>query len=273
MRIGQQQDEREFWEEVAESSLHLRMKNPATSDQTYRRLVERFFHKWIDTTKTQRVLKLDAYNEATHTSYSYYFLERKINVAYAEISLKIIKKAVNKIERDGYIPLVHPVQCDFRQLPFRDDAFDASCSFGSVEHVEEVEKSIQEQARVTKRGGTVIVAVPNLQNLFLRAASIKLLDFFGLLSDFTNMERHFLPNQLASILRRLNLNSIEISGYHLFPKQLRWLDLWNEWWGSEKIRKIMRKILKNALTIFEAVELRETKMNLLAEMLIAKATK
>lgn len=273
MPKNQPQDEREFWEKVAESSLHLKMTHPATSDQTYKKLVERFFQRWIDITKTKKVIKLDAYNEATHTNYSYYFLERKIDVTYAEISIKIINKAVNKIKGDGYLPLAHPVQCDFRRLPFRNDSFDASCSFGSVEHVEEVERAIQEQKRVTKKGGTVIVAVPNLQNLFLRAASVKLLDFFGLLSDFTNMERHFLPRQLTSMLNRLGLKRIEVSGYHLFPKQLRWLDLWNEWYEGRKTKAIIRKLLKKSLYIFSTIEQKETKINLLAEMIIAKGIK
>jgi SAM-dependent methyltransferase len=270
---NEQQNYREFWENVAESSLHLKMHHPATSDQTYRKLVERFFKKWINTNHTKNILKLDAYNEATHTNYTYYFLEKKINVTYAEISSKILKKAINKMKRDGYQAIIHPVQCDFRKLPFRENSFDASCSFGSVEHVPEIEGSIHEQARVTKSGGTVIVAVPNLQNIFLRAPSVKLMDLLGQLSSFTNMERHFLPNQLTNFMRKIGLSRIEISGYHLFPKQLRWIDLWNEWHSGKKTKNIVRKILKAVLHIFSAVEIRETKINLLAEMLIAKGTK
>jgi len=121
---NEQPNYREFWENVAESSLHLKMHHPATSDQTYRKLVERFFKKWINTNHTKNILKLDAYNEATHTNYTCYFLEKNKRHIRRNI-IKNPKKAINKMKRDGYQAIIHPVQCDFRKLPFRDNSFDA----------------------------------------------------------------------------------------------------------------------------------------------------
>ncbi len=54
------------------------------------------------------------------------------------------------------------VSADCRALPFEDGTFDVTYSLGVVEHFAGTEKAIAEHVRVTKPGGTVVVAVPAL---------------------------------------------------------------------------------------------------------------
>lgn len=51
---------------------------------------------------------------------------------------------------------------DARDLPFPDDRFDLTCSFGVFEHFEGTERAISEQTRVTKPGGRGIIVLPHL---------------------------------------------------------------------------------------------------------------
>ncbi len=51
---------------------------------------------------------------------------------------------------------------DCRNLPFDDDSFDLTYSLGVVEHFEGTERAIREHARVTRSGGRVVIAVPNM---------------------------------------------------------------------------------------------------------------
>ena len=49
---------------------------------------------------------------------------------------------------------------DARSLPFKDNSFDFVYSLGVVEHFPQTLKAIQEQARVVKKGGKVLLTVP-----------------------------------------------------------------------------------------------------------------
>lgn len=51
---------------------------------------------------------------------------------------------------------------DARFLPFRDNSFDAVFSLGVIEHFPETRASIREHARITVRGGYVLVTTPRL---------------------------------------------------------------------------------------------------------------
>jgi len=46
-------------------------------------------------------------------------------------------------------------------LPYRTAFFDVVSSFGSIEHFSRVEQGLKESSRVTKRGGQVLLVVPN----------------------------------------------------------------------------------------------------------------
>lgn len=54
------------------------------------------------------------------------------------------------------------VQADARHLPYKDNSFDIVYSIGVIEHFNETQGALEEQARVCKPGGIVIAVVPNL---------------------------------------------------------------------------------------------------------------
>ena len=257
----------EFWENVYRNSWHLHSSS-TISDQHYRYLVERFFKKWAPVRPGLRVLKLDMYNEATSTKYAYYYLEGGADVTFAEISRSIAKQAKQIMSHDGFDSLAHPTQSDFRKLPFKDGCFDVSCSFGSIEHTPDWKKSLAEQIRVVKEGGVVIVGVPNLYNIWLRYPLNVLMDKLKILEKFTNFEIHFTSSELREAVRKQGLKHVEISGYHFFPKILRWMDLLTKH-HNPKLNKIYSRLIAPGLSFSTKLECKETRLNLLAEMLIA----
>jgi len=72
-------------------------------------------------------------------------------------------RAMILIARKKY-PGAQFLVADSRRLPFRDGTFHLSYSFRSLQHVPEVECALREIARVTARGGTVIIDYLNRWN-------------------------------------------------------------------------------------------------------------
>ncbi len=260
------------WDSMFQNSFHLKQVRPAPTDIVYRHLVERLFQRWTAMTKGDWILKLDMYNEATWTRYGYYFLDRGVDLAFIEISRTVIRKARTGMMEEKVYRTAHPVLGDFRALPFRAECFALTMSFGSIEHVPEWTACLEEQRKVTKIGGIVLVGVPNLLNLWMRYWSCQLLDMIGVLKKFTSYELHFTPNGIRSAVRTLGLSDIEVTGYHLFPKQLRWLDLWVQQFSDRSVCKAKDLLLRPILELFETLEEKDTKLNLLGEMVMVKAT-
>ncbi|MEM4573321.1 MAG: methyltransferase domain-containing protein, partial [Candidatus Caldarchaeum sp.] len=198
-------------------------------DIFYRRLVISLVSS-LTSVKRSRILKLDAYNEATNTQYGFYMMGEDADLISVDISAGIIKKAAERTKKRNLYNRSHFIVSDFRRLPIRSQAVDISCSFGSIEHVEEYAQAFYEQTRV------VIVAVPNIANYSMRLLSSKILHVLGFMANFTNPEKHFHNTQLYSLAKAAGLSNIELSGYHLFPKQLRWLDLWTSNRGVDRLK-------------------------------------
>lgn len=69
----------------------------------------------------------------------------------------------------------HLVQADAEHLPFRDESFDLVFSQGLIEHLGGNRGILQEQSRVTRRGGYVLVDVPNRYSLQTVIREVQLL--------------------------------------------------------------------------------------------------
>ena len=67
--------------------------------------------------------------------------------------IDILKKSVEKLKKEGYNVSV----ADARQLPFSDNTFDLTFSFGVIEHFEGTKKAAEEHIRVTKPNGKIII--------------------------------------------------------------------------------------------------------------------
>ena len=260
----------EYWDWVAEHSFHLRQRSSSITDIYYRKLILTLINQ-LGSGCWKRILKLDAYNEATNTQYGLYLVKDGGELILVDISLGIAMKALVKAAEKGLSHSVHLIVADFRMMPLRPECVDMSCSFGSIEHVPEYNLAFYEQVRVVREGGEVFVGVPNLLNFSLRALSAKMLHIMGLMKKMTNPERHFVGSQLISLAKSLNLANIYFTGYHLFPKQLRWLDLWMEYRGVDKLKR--SRLFRWLLKAFTLMELRYPFARIFAEMIIVKGVK
>ncbi len=90
---------------------------------------------------------------------------------------------------------------DALNLPFADDSVDLVFSIGVMEHIPQMRKALQEQHRVVKPGGALLVAVPNLYCPWwhtlkrLKAALSKRPEH-----AFPDIFRTFTPKQIRSAL-------------------------------------------------------------------------
>ncbi|MBU7018532.1 MAG: class I SAM-dependent methyltransferase [Theionarchaea archaeon] len=83
------------------------------------------------------------------------FLE---NLHIDAFGIDIMENAALILRKEGFAPVV----ADARFVPFKDDTFDLTFSFGVVEHFEGTEDAVAEHVRVTKPGGKIIITVPYL---------------------------------------------------------------------------------------------------------------
>ncbi len=74
-------------------------------------------------------------------------------VTGVDLDLKMIELA-NQQNYDGKVDLL---VADVTKLPFRDNSFDAIFNFGSIHHVPDWKKAIQQIVRVVKPGGLLVL--------------------------------------------------------------------------------------------------------------------
>ena len=80
---------------------------------------------------------------------------RAVVLDYSPASLAIVQR----LAREQGLP-VHLVRADALAMPFRSDAFDVVFHQGLLEHFRYPMPLLRENARVTRRGGRVVVDVP-----------------------------------------------------------------------------------------------------------------
>lgn len=101
------------------------------------------------------------------------------------------------------------IKGDIFHLPFKNNYFDVCFNQGVIEHFEDYKKVIIEMTRITKKGGKLIIAVPNKYNLIHRYYStyrrkIKTNDI--------ELEILFTRKKLKKELEELGLKKIRING-------------------------------------------------------------
>ena len=110
-----------------------------------------------------------------------------------------------------------------RDLPFRDDSFDAIYSMGTIEHFAETERAVAEMARVLKPGGRAIVGVPNRRDPFLRPLLVTSLQSVGLYGY--GYEKSYSRRALRQMLEGAGLDVVAETAILFLPGWLRMLDL------------------------------------------------
>ena len=92
----------------------------------------------------------------------YFYQHGKVGSAVcADVSAKMGEICRQRLHEDGFYDFTWLQVFDY-PLPLRTAEFDAILCFESVEHFSHPERLVQELARVTKPGGTLILTTPNL---------------------------------------------------------------------------------------------------------------
>jgi SAM-dependent methyltransferase len=102
---------------------------------------------------------------------------------------------------------------DARAMPFRDGSFDVVFHQGLLEHFREPMELLKENYRVLKRGGILLVDVP--QRFHYYTILKHLLMFFGVW--FAGWETEFSLRELRSLVKSAGLTVIDVYGENLSP--------------------------------------------------------
>lgn len=144
---------------------------------------------------------------------------------YSPASLELVRRQA----RSQGLP-VHLVQADALRMPFRDGAFDVVFHQGLLEHFRDPLPLLRENARITRRGGRVVVDVP--QTFHPYTAMKQILIAFG--HWFAGWETQFTPGGLERVLAASGLAVKRTYGEWMVP------GLWY---------RVLREILKRGLRV------------------------
>jgi len=133
------------------------------------------------------------------------------------IGVDISDKAL-KMAKEGYrlrrLKNISFRKGDIFKLPFKDNFFDVVFNKGVIEHFNNYDDIIREMVRVTKKGGKVIIAVPNKYNI------IHPLTYY-VHKNITHtyaygMEIMFTPKELMKSFKEAGLKDLKQDGFNIF---------------------------------------------------------
>lgn len=144
---------------------------------------------------------------------------------YSPASLELVAR--QSAERG--IP-VHLVRADALRMPFRDGAFDVVFHQGLLEHFRDPMPLLRENARTLKRGGRVVVDVPQTYHLYtVMKQGLMLVNRW-----FAGWETQFSPRQLERLLAASGLTVRRTYG---------------EWMVPGLAYRVLREVLKRGLGV------------------------
>ena len=129
---------------------------------------------------------------------------------YAYHSLFILKK----LAQEGQVPTMI-LGGDTFQLPFKDETFDVVFHQGLLEHFRKphAERLLRENIRVLKRGGLLLVDVPQRYHPYTLAKHL----LIAFDKWFAGWERSFSLPELAGLMRRLGVTPVFSYGEWMVP--------------------------------------------------------
>ena len=74
-----------------------------------------------------------------------------------DFSPDLVRYAKENLEKEPHKDIIEFMEGDLYLIPFRDDTFDAVFFGNTLSYVEDVQKALQEQKRVLKKGGRLVV--------------------------------------------------------------------------------------------------------------------
>lgn len=139
------------------------------------------------------------------------FAEKGANVTAVDLSKNALRNAKRIYSELGRSIIT--LRADIMNLPFGDGYFDLSWNAGVLEHFNdhELEKVFKEMVRVTKKGGIILVFVPNKlyfwYQIHLKMAKKRQYEF----------ERAYSIFKLKKLFKANGLKHIKVSGVHIHP--------------------------------------------------------
>jgi SAM-dependent methyltransferase len=190
----------------------------ADSTQYYRRCEIALIRRSLGPLRGRRVLKLDLWNEAVNTRILNWIEEQGACAFGVDLSEVTTSRA--RRNAPGRLRLA---QADIRDLPFASGSFDLAYTMGTIEHIDEYQRAVDELARVLKPGGRAIVGVPHKWNVFLRPLLVLLLELFGKYAY--SPEKSFGAGELRRVVERSGLRVLGRTGILTIPGIVRMADL------------------------------------------------
>jgi len=133
---------------------------------------------------------------------------RGIVLDYSPASLRLVKA---QAQAQGIDVLF--VQADATRMPFRDGAIDVSFHQGLLEHFRDPRPLLRENARITKRGGRVLVDVPQTFHIYtVMKQALILVDRW-----FAGWETQFSVGELERLVRESGLEVVRSYGDWMVP--------------------------------------------------------
>jgi SAM-dependent methyltransferase len=105
------------------------------------------------------------------------------------------------------------VQADATRMPFRDGAIDISFHQGLLEHFRDPRPLLRENARITARGGRVLVDVPQTWHLYTLMKNVLILANRW----FAGWETQFTVGELERLVREAGLDVVRSYGDWMVP--------------------------------------------------------
>jgi len=207
---------RRFWAGVGERFPDL---GDAASTRYYADNERRLFTEHFPALEGLSILKTDLWDEAKNTRILLWASQRGARAYGVDISEPTVIQARAAFGSETLRSAVS----DVRDLPFRDDSFDAVYSMGTIEHFAETERAIAEMARVLKPGGRAIIGVPNRRDPFLRPLLATVMQTCGAYAY--GYEKSYSRPALKAMLERAGLVVVAETAILFIPGWLRMLDL------------------------------------------------
>lgn len=211
---------RAFWAGVGERFPDL---TGAASTRYYAANEERLFTEHFPALDGLSILKTDLWDEARNTRIMVWARDRGARPFGVDISMPTVLLARDAFASPARGRGLVAAAGDVRDLPFRDDSFDAIYSMGTIEHFAETERAVAEIIRVLKPGGIAIVGVPNRHDPFLRPLLATVMQAVGAYGY--GYEKSYSKKALRQMLQRAGFEVLDETAILFMPGWLRMLDL------------------------------------------------
>jgi len=154
--------------------------------------------------------------------------EKGLEVVASDVSLKMLKKTVEKAKKHGILERVSPILADGEHLPFRDRSFNALICTLTFDHFEDCESAAREFSRMLQKDGLCVLSIFNSYTLddFKRRNNLpsdKVPFRTEELSPVLTYEVGHSASEVEGLFAKYEIGVMEVRGccyWHLLPMSL-----------------------------------------------------